>query len=144
MTLVAALTALQATAGAVSGIRVAPVYAPDDLSIFPAAIAYPETGNLNTETSGAYIGLHTLVLEIHEKRGLLRSTLEAVIPLGEDVYEALLTDPTIDGSVDTITEEGISYEFGPMQYGGDPLKNIKPVDTLGWRFRIPVKLKWTD
>lgn len=126
--------------GASGSIRVAPIYAPDQLDIFPASICYPKIGEVESQSDAWYIGLHDLILEIHEKRGQLRANLESVIPIGEAVYEAFLDDATIGGVVDTIVGS-ITYEFGPMAYGGDVSKNIPPVDTIGWRFTIRVKLK---
>lgn len=133
-TLQQVISGIQDIADAVTGVRVAPDYAPDSLSVFPASVAYPESGTLTSESDGWYIGLHNIVLELHISRTDLPKVLEKIIPLGEDVYEALLADPTLGNMASTYGQ--ISYAFGPLRYGD--------LDTFGWRFILEdVKLMGT-
>jgi hypothetical protein len=130
MALQEAIAGLQDIAGSVTGVRVAPDYAPENLNIWPAAIAFPESGTITSESDAWYIGLHNLILELHVARGDLPKVLEKIIPLGEDVYEALLADPTLGGTVSTYGD--LTYEFGPMEYGSPP----GAAATFGWRFTL--------
>jgi hypothetical protein len=134
MTIVQAIAAIQDTVGAVTGIRVAPDYAPDNLSIFPASVVYPRTGTIDSGPAGNMKALHNFVIEIHVDRMNLQKDLARVIPFGDSIPEALLDDPTIDGTISTFGV--IDYTFGPMTWGDIP--------TIGWRFVVNACKLQTD
>lgn len=134
MALQEVIAGIQDIAGGVSGIRVAPDYAPDVLNIYPACIAYPDSGTLISESDAWYVGLHNIRIELHFEKKELHKVLEKAIPLGEDLYEALMADPTFGGTVSTYNQ--ITYEMANMEYSG--------IKTFGWRFTITdVKLMGT-
>lgn len=138
MTIAGAITNLQTLVGAIAGIRSAPDYPPDNLSTFPVAVAYCESGRFQSESYGAYVGFHVLALEIHWKRSApLRALVETTTPYAESVYEAIIADVTLSGAIDSMEPGDITYTHGPMAYG-EP-----PVDTFGYRFLIPIKVKGT-
>jgi len=134
MTVENAIIALQEIAGAVTGIKGAPNYAPDALNVYPIAVAYPESGNISIQVVGEMQGLHALVLEVHVARKNLASDIQLAISYIESIAAAILDDVTLSGTVDTLG--GLEYRFGAMSWGGQ--------DTFGVRFRLTnVKIRST-
>ena len=130
MSLVAIIAAIQDTVGAVTGIRAAPDYAPENINgIFPFSVCYPEGGTYDCGPGfGTYKALHNIKLQIHFGRADLPKSLEASIPYGDAVAKALLADPTIDASCDTFDQ--VQYTFGPLAWG-EPV-----IQTIGWDFTL--------
>jgi hypothetical protein len=115
----------------ISGIRSAPEDPPDNASVYPFAVCFPEGGNF-TGNDDAGKDFHDLVLQIHGTRKDLPRDYAAVIGYIEDVGHALRDDPTLGDNVETIVGE-ITYSFGVMQWGG--------VETLGPQFKFTVKIR---
>lgn len=120
--------AIQDIVRGISGIRVAPDYAPDGLNVFPASVVYPVSGVFTTGPAEVMKGLHTIAVEIHVERRDLAKALKSAIPYGSQVAAALLADTTLGGAVSTFGD--ISYTFGPMAWGDPALQ------TIGWRLTI--------
>lgn len=126
-----AIAAIQDVAGGLTNMKEAPDYAPDSINVFPFTVSYPERGRwggLGGKT--AKTGIHTIVSEIHVARPDLPSAIQSAIGFCETFPNALLADPTLAGTVQTIVDE-VTYEFMGFEYAG--------IKTVGWQFRITVK-----
>lgn len=129
-TLQGAIDQIQAVVGAVSGIKAAPDEPPDQINFFPFAVCYARTGRYSIGPPDTMHGIHVLWLEIHVARGADR--------LDNDVAKAMAFAKSVPDAIfgaykaGTLTAleviQGISYEFGPLDWGGAP--------TLGFRFII--------
>jgi hypothetical protein len=130
MSLIGIIQAIQDTVGAITGIRAAPEYPPENLNgIFPFAVCYPSSGEWGAGPGyGTYRTLHNIKLQIHFGRGDLPKSVQAAIPYGDAIAKALLADPSIDASCDTF--DTVSYTFGPMSWG-EPA-----IGTVGWEFTL--------
>ena len=109
-----------------AGIRAAPDYAPDKLTVFPFALAYAKMGVFEVAPIGYGKGLHTVVVEVHVARKDLPRDIQAAMAFSDAIPLALLADTTLGGVVSTFGR--VRYEFGPMAWGG--------METLGFRFFI--------
>lgn len=132
MSLQDAITQLQTIIGELDGIRQAPTTAPDKITQFPFAVAYPGGGSFDLRSSGWYKGLHTIILEVHIARKDLPRDIATAMPFIELIPAALDANPTLNGAVDTIVSP-ITYQFQELGWEGDVL-------TLGFRFNIQVKI----
>jgi hypothetical protein len=133
MTLRDAITRIQ-THAATAGAYEAPVDPPEGNAGFPFSVCYPGSGTIRTETQGARRELSSLVLDYHLNRQNLPTEVQTAEAFLEAFPDLLIDDPTLNGSVETIRfDEGIAYQFGQMEYAG--------VETIGFRFSIPVKLR---
>ena len=128
MSLAGAIVYLQTTVGAVDGIRAAPAYPPDSMSVYPFAVCYPGSG-VWERMSDWKKGLHTVNLEVHWARKDQYRDVEKAAAFAESIPNDILADPTLGGNCNTVT--ACSYSFGAMQYGG--------VDTIGYRYSITFK-----
>lgn len=128
MSMAGVITHIQAVVGAVTGIRAAPAYPAEQISVYPTAICYPASGAWSRQ-SGWKKALHTVNLEIHWARKDLYRDIERAVEFAESIPNDLLADPTLGGNCETVTD--ISYTFGAMVYGG--------VDTIGYRYSITYK-----
>lgn len=122
------LDEIQTEIGSITGIRKAPQYPPEKMSVFPFAVAYPGGGRVGSETMGAVKFLHNIIIEIHLARKMLDQTVEDAVVYVDDVPEELF-GAIFSGAYTTIQTHGdITYEFVPMEWAG--------VETLGIRFTI--------
>ena len=126
MTLQSAISAVQAIVGAISGIRKAPDYPPEQLNVFPFAVAYSGGGNWTFGPAGDKRGLHNIVVEIHIQRKDLPRDVSTAMGYSDSIPNNLMKSPTLSGTCDTFA--GISYTFGALNYG--------ETQTLGFRFTI--------
>ncbi len=122
------ISAIQEIVRGVTGIRVAPDYAPDGLNVFPASVVYPVSGTWTTGPAEVLKGMHAIAVEIHVERRDLARALKDAIPYGSIVAAALLADTTLGSSASTFGD--ISYTFGPMAWGDPALQ------TIGWKLTI--------
>lgn len=106
------------------GIRAAPKYPPEDVSVFPFAVCYPGSGLFEFGPGGTKKGLHNITLEIHVARKDLEMDTRAAMRFSDTVPNILLANPTLGGNVSTFGQ--IRYAFGPLGWAGAP--------TLGFRF----------
>ncbi len=130
MTLPAAVSAIQAVAATVPGIKQAPQYPPEQSAMFPFAVCYARSGVETPQSSGWSVALHTLVCELHCQRTSLPQAFAQALPLYESFAAGLLADETLGGAVVAVNR--LRYTFGPMQYGS--------VQTIGYRVEIDVKI----
>lgn len=126
MTIQAVIAAVQTKIGALSGIKNAPAYAPEQIGEFPFSVAYAGRGSFEFGAGGVMKGLISIIVEIHTQRLDLPRDLAEVMVYGDLVGNKLLSDPTLGGTCSTF--EKIDFDFVPMGYGG--------ADTIGFRFVI--------
>lgn len=132
MSVLGIVQAIQDMVGAVTGIRAAPDYPPENLNgIFPVSIVYPPRGNI--KGGPGYLGmtaLHQVVIEIHFPRTELSKAVQASISYIDSIPNALFLDETLNGAASHF--EDIDYEFGPMNWGEPP----NMIQTFGPRFTV--------
>lgn len=126
MTLQSAIAGAQTIVGAISGIRSAPAYPPEELSVFPFAVAYSGGGTWEFGPAGDKKGLHNIIVELHVQRKDLARDVTAAMAYSDSIPNALMLDTTLGGNASTFGR--ITYVFGPLGYGG--------IDTIGFRFTI--------
>lgn len=125
----------------VTGIKGAPQKPPDDMAVFPYAVAWPLEGSVVGDGApGTYRNLATVRLEVHVGRNDLPVSIDAVYPFLERVLDKILkpSNLTLNGNVDTIifdAERPITWSFGELEWLSQ--------QTIGWRINIPMKLKRT-
>lgn len=126
-TLQDAIAYVQTLAAQVSGIRGAPAYPPEDISIFPFAVAYAGGGNWEFGAGAGWKrGLHSITLEIHVARqDLGRDATEAML-FSDAIPNILMKNPTLGGNISTFSN--IRYTFGPLGW--------QSAKTFGFRFFI--------
>lgn len=125
-----AIVGIQTIVSNITGIRSAPVYAPDIANILPMAIAYPENGEYNHFTGGAYTALHNIVIELHFPRTDLVKAIKSSIEFIDTIPAALIADPTCGNVVQTF--ENITYTYGSMTWG----EGANNLTTFGVRFTL--------
>lgn len=136
MTLSAAITQLQALALTCTGVKYAPTSPPDNIEVFPFAVAYPQNGTVRVESFNQRRGLHTIIVEFHVSRVILKTAVAAALAYIEEYSDKLVGDVKLADSVDTILfgeDGGVTYEFGRLAWAD--------VDTIGVRFHVPVKIR---
>jgi hypothetical protein len=90
---------------------------------------YPGSGRfVLADAGGRGLAEHTLHLIILTPRRHLRTDYARVIGLGDAVAKALLTAPTLAGTVLNI--DRIGYTFGGLEWGGQ--------QEFGWMFALDV------
>ena len=132
------ILAIQDTVGAVTGIRVAPDYAPAKLPPGVSSIALPSSGTFDEDPSQVKKGLHDIRLFIMCPWGESNKVLEFMIPFGDDVAYALLNDRTLGSTVSTFGK--LSYVFGGINWATPP---GMPADAIGFTFTIS-EIKQTE
>jgi hypothetical protein len=132
--------AVQDIVSAVSGIREAPDYPPEQLGDFPFAVAFPGEGVHSFGVVGERLFLGNIILEIHVSRVDLPFAVENVIGFGDTIPNALMKfivtagGQCLNGTADTF--ENITQTFGQLNWG--------ETQTLGWRFTLTnVKARYT-
>lgn len=128
-----AVAQLQIQMRALSGINSAPEIVPESADVFPFAVSYLKSGTLDLQSAGWGTQHAIIRSEIHVGRQLVGQAIELALPFLELVSQMFIADPTIGGTVATI--EGISWEFGRLEWGGIP--------TIGFRWEIVVKMHLT-
>lgn len=134
MALQHAIAALQDITGAIPGIKKAPDHAPESIAVSPIALAYPMMGKETAMSAGFRKGIHTIVCELHFNRGNLPVAIEKAVPFLDLFMNAVLRNPTLNGTVSTVVEE-IRYTFGFLPWGGIA------DSTIGFRFEMDVKIQ---
>ncbi len=89
-TLVDAIEAVQVLVEGVTGIRAAPVYAPESLSVFPISVAFPGNSTWEIGPVGSGKSLQTIVVEIHLQRVDLPRDIQAAMAFSDAVPLAIL------------------------------------------------------
>lgn len=133
--LVDAIIQVQDIIEATVQIPYAPDMPPEQASMFPFAVCYPDSGTFRLNQVGWSTDLHSLVIEIHYAQSLLApAVLKAVTDL-PIIVQAIMADPTWGGKIDTIVGE-ISYLFGFLEYGSKK--------TIGTQLTVPIKIQTTS
>ena len=134
-TLQAVIDQIQDVVAAISGIRAAPHEPPDNINIYPFAVAFAKTGTWTLgKPTGCMTGMHDIVIELHTgvRKDLARD-VTAAMAYAKSVPNAIGTAQLVTVSLTALEAIGsITYEFGPMVWG--PLD--KSVNTIGWRWTI--------
>lgn len=133
MALSDAIVEVQNIVGAISGIKAAPDNPPESINQYPFALSYAYQGTWE-RMSDWKKGIHVIVCEVHFSRQNLPKAIALAMPYCESIPNALLGNPTLNGTVDTIFEQ-ITYNFGFLPWGGQNDVNI------GFRFEIKVKMQ---
>lgn len=135
MTIEAAINALNTVVADIDGLRRVYVDPPESINEFPCAITYIGEG---TYSGGGdvTIGLHTLILDIYEKRTILPQAVDQAKQWPDKVLAALRASLDLTETVSHVGNRDyfVRYRAQPMQYN----------DTTyyGVRFWIPVKLNY--
>lgn len=131
-----AITALQNIIREVEGINDASQEPPENLGVYPYAVAYPGGGFMQIGApAGVVKSVHDIILEVHTGRVDLAYDYEQVTPIFERVAAAILTDPTFNNN-GTIADN-ITFIWGELGWVGSG-------QTIGWRWTIPFKIQNTD
>ncbi len=127
----------------ITTIKNAPNKPPEKSAQFPFAATWPGRGRSVSDTTGSTRRtLSVLILEIHVSRKDLPRAIDAVYPFVDLVLDMLhnvdnlqLPDSDSNPTVDTLLlskeSGGINWTFQSLDWAG--------VDTIGWRFEIPLK-----
>jgi len=112
--------------GAISGIRYAPDYPPEQIGdYFPAVTGFITEFDANTISSGFNQVLFNIMIQLHVAReGDLPSEVEKAMPYGDSVLAVLLADVTLNDTVSHVAK--ITGSFGVLNYG--------ETKTLGFTF----------
>lgn len=137
-TLQDAIVQIQALVSGISGIRGAPDEPPDQISHYPFAVCFPESGVYEAGVpAGCMQGLHDIVVELHVARKDLPRDYRKAIAYAKSIPNAILNAlGTVN--LDTVSTVGfIRYEFGVLNWGETPtmgfrfvLESVKTTDTL--------------
>jgi hypothetical protein len=118
--------------GAVSGIREAPDYPPEQLSDFPFAVCFPGEGTHSFSVPGERLFLGNVILEVHVSRVDLPVAVQNSIGFGDTIPNALMKFTVTTGSLPLNgacdTFENVTQTFGELGWGD--------TQTLGYRFTI--------
>jgi len=119
-----AIARLQSHAGALAGMKEAPIDPPESANQFPFAVSYMRSFSWKIESAGFSHAFVMLITEIHVARNVLPLDVQLALPFFEPFLRKLLADQTLGGTVDNIG--GATGGFGSMEYAGHP--------TLGYQF----------
>jgi len=125
---------LQVVAGALDSVEKAGEYAREAETVKVFSVSYPFEGSMGSITSGDYRGLHTIITEIHFTTQTLETVLRGAIPIIEEFMCAVLSDPTLNGTCDTVVGD-VNYKFGFLSWGGMKENHVGP------RFWTTVKIR---
>ena len=128
MTLQSAIEDVQGTISAISGIRAAPNYPPEDATAYPFVVAYAGEGEFRTgEPAGMLKYLGSIIVDLHVARKDLPRDARSAMAYHETIPNDILEDTTLGGTVSTC---------GPVSCSGLIAMNYGGQDTLGLRFTI--------
>jgi hypothetical protein len=128
MTLQTAIAQLQTTLGALSGIRGAPEYVPDNTAVFPFIVAYAGPGEFRAgEPPGMMKYLGSIIVDLHLARKDLPRDIEKAMTYHDAIPNAILSDTTLGGTVSTM---------GAVSSSGLIFLKYAETDTIGIRFTL--------
>jgi hypothetical protein len=133
--LVDAIIAAQTIVKATAYIDYAPDMPPEQASVFPFSVCYPDSGQFTLNQVGWSTDLHKLILEIHYAQTLLAPVIHKAVTQMPLIVQALFADPTWGGAIDTISGP-VEYLFGELEYGSKK--------TIGTQLTIPIKIQTTS
>ena len=112
---------IQTTIDALSGVRSAPNYPPNQISTSLTAITYPASGVIGAQSSGWMKELHTVNIDLITPVQDLTRDLTLLNPFLRSIPNALIKAPTFGGNAETFDSVSYSYiviEDGGIQYRG--------------------------
>lgn len=112
---------------------------PESINQFPFGVAYPGAGEWTLIGAAWSEDFVDIIAEIHLSRQNLPRAIETAMPYYERFRNALASDPTLGGAVQTIHGQGrpIAAAFGRLEW----TSNKGKADVhIGWRFTIRVKI----
>jgi len=130
------INAIQDCIGNVSGIKAAPDYPPEDMSVFPFSAAFEGGGTwewyTSDETYGSKRALLTVIVEIHLARIDLPNDAMKAAYFSESIPNAILKGVRLNRLGGTVSAVGKIDSSGliPMSWGSEA-KN-----TIGYRFIV--------
>lgn len=134
MSLLEAVTRVQALIGALSGIKGAPAVIPDNINDYPFVVSYPGRGNWDQPGFGTTIeDVGEIIIDLHagpQDKGI-KQAATTVLTYWESIPKKLLGDGTLNDKVGWIragTPAMIVDGLLAMGYGGIP--------TYGCRWRL--------
>ena len=128
MTLISAITDVQSTISAITGIRKAPTYPPEDASVYPFVVAYAGPGEFRTgEPAGAMKYLGSIIVDLHVARKDLPRDAEKAMAFHDLIPNDILEDVTLGSTVQSC---------GPVTCSGLIVMSYGDQETLGLRFTI--------
>jgi hypothetical protein len=127
-TLATVLSGLQTACGAVTGIKDAPAYPPEQANDWPFLVTYFTSFRGEVNTPEDFRLLYDVVIELHINRRELPYDVAAVLGYAETVPNAFFKWLRDNG----IAHESVDGYFGVMGWGDDP----NWIATLGFRWTI--------
>ncbi len=126
------VTTLQTGLGAISGIRAAPLYPPEQVGDFPFVTTYPGRLSAHTNSPEQFNALWDVLVEFHVARKDLPTDVSTSLGLAEPLLNSLFS--TLKAN--SIAHRGIDGVFSEMKWGD--------TDTVGYRFTIrEIKIQTT-
>lgn len=132
MSLTTIQEALAGVMRGIDGVRNAPDYPPESMTVFPFVVVYPPSGSVNVNSKGRNLqgGVTEFVIELHLAQKELGRTVESALPYFEKTLTALRADMTLSGICRI--NNNIDWTFGGLPiYGG--------VETIGFSFTLQVQ-----
>lgn len=103
------------------GVRSAPDYPPNQITLTPVAITYPASGTIGGLGSGYMKELHTVNIDLVMPAKDLTRDLTALNPYLRSIPNVIMKDPRFNSNAstfDSITYSFIVFEDGGIQYRG--------------------------
>jgi len=130
------INAIQDCIGTVSGIKAAPDYPPEDMSVFPFSAAFEGSGTwewyTSDDTYGSMRGLLSIIVEVHLARiDLPKDAMKAAF-YSDAIPNAIMKGVRLNRLNGTVSAIGKIDSSGliPMSWGSEA-KN-----TIGYRFVV--------
>ena len=111
-------------------IKAAPDYPVSDAGVLPISIAYLSSGEADCMESSTVRFFPSVNVDFHFSSISLKNAYTQINACAAEFARRLGGDPTLDGSVDTITFP-VSFIVGPAQWDS--------ITTMLLRFTIPLK-----
>lgn len=131
--LLSAITGVIDIVGSIPGMNT-PVdgMPPEAINVFPFAVCYPYTGDMNVEATFGK-DIHILKLLVLQNRSTLPTNVNSTATLYNSIRNAFVANPTLGGKVATIfAGRPLNYKYGAITYGNGQY--------LGYEFDIPCKI----
>jgi hypothetical protein len=125
-----ALAAINTVIAGVTGIRQSHNYAPENPSVWPAAVIFPQSGKITASPIGSRKALHNINIDllVPEQQSNLARQLELLYPFLDTIPAALLaevsdTGDQFSGTISTFGE--IAYTFIVVNYAAVPCRGYR-------------------
>jgi hypothetical protein len=115
------------------GVNGAPTDPPESINQYPFAVTY--VSDVAWERTADWRkGIYKIVTEVHWSRQNLPKAIEQCVGFGDTFADAILSDPRLGDTVDTVVE--LRGKFGWLQWGDQ--RDIH----IGWSFEVTVKIEY--